>query len=146
MILKNYLTREKIKPAAFAARIGVSASTVTRFLRRERRPSLDLMRKIADATGGEVAELQDFVDDFPANAPIQVSSSDEPPGLERPQELRILIPRALLKKLGWKPSDQLVAVPHEDGAMVRRVPTLEELRELFRGADTSEYRDRRDRY
>ncbi len=146
MILKKYLAREKLKPAAFAARIGVSASTVTRFLRRERQPSLDLMRKIAEATGGEVAELQDFLADSPVVALTDLPPQIEPTELERPQEFRVLIPQALLNKFGWKSTDTLVAVPHKDGAMVRRAPTLEELRGLFKDADTSDYRDRRDRY
>src|SRR5579862_927567 len=101
MILKKYLARENLKPAAFAARIGVSPSTVSRFLRRERRPSLDLMRKIAEATDGEVADLQDFIDDFPIAAPADAPPEVERPGLERPQELRVLIPQALLKRIGW---------------------------------------------
>ena len=146
MILNKYLARQKLKPAAFAARIGVSPSTVTRLLRRERRPSLDLMRKIAQATDGEVANLADFVDDLPSTAPIEATAKDEPQGLERPQELRVVIPQALLDELGWKPSDTFVVIPHKGGAMVRRAPTLEEMRALFKGADTSDYRDRRDRY
>ena len=104
------------------------------------------MRKIAEATGGEVAELQDFIDDFPVAASTGVPPKVEPPGLERPQEFRVLIPQALLNKFGWKPTDTLVAVPHKDGAIVRRAPTIEELRGILKGADTSDYRDRRDRY
>ncbi len=61
MKLADYLSRENLKPSNFADTIGVPASTITRILKGERSPGLDVMRKIADATAGDVSALDDFV-------------------------------------------------------------------------------------
>jgi plasmid maintenance system antidote protein VapI len=61
MKLETYLTEQGIKPTAFAAEIGVAPSTITRLLRGERSPRLELMVAIKKATGGAVT-----IDDFMA--------------------------------------------------------------------------------
>lgn len=55
MKLATYLSENGKTPSAFAAEIGCPASTVTRLLRGERSPGVDLMAKIKNATGGKVA-------------------------------------------------------------------------------------------
>jgi len=54
MDLAAYLTEHKIKPATFAAEIGVPPSTITRILRGERDPRGATIRKIVEGTGGLV--------------------------------------------------------------------------------------------
>lgn len=54
MKLKTYLRDRQEKPAAFAARIDVAPSTITRILRGERTPRIDLIAKIKSATNGDV--------------------------------------------------------------------------------------------
>lgn len=63
MKLTDYLAREKMTATAFAARINVPVSTVTRLLANERSPRLDLLVKIRTATSGEVTP-NDFADTF----------------------------------------------------------------------------------
>lgn len=60
MKLEQYLTNNSIKPVAFAASIDVAPSTITRIIRGERLPRIDLVEKIKRATGGEVT-LEDFL-------------------------------------------------------------------------------------
>lgn len=55
MKLEQYLTDNQIKPVAFATSIGVSPSTITRIIRGERSPGIELIAKIMDETGGKVA-------------------------------------------------------------------------------------------
>jgi predicted transcriptional regulator len=54
MTLEQYLTERKIKPVAFAASIEVAPSTITRILRGERTPRIELIGKIKSATDGLV--------------------------------------------------------------------------------------------
>ncbi|MFE1598216.1 helix-turn-helix domain-containing protein [Methylobacterium sp. ID0610] len=54
MDLAAYLSEHDLKPANFAARIGVPASTITRILRGERDPRGATIRKIVEGTGGLV--------------------------------------------------------------------------------------------
>lgn len=54
MDLAAYLSKRKIKPAAFAAEIGVPPSTISRIMRGERDPRGATIRKIVDGSGGEV--------------------------------------------------------------------------------------------
>ena len=54
MKLETYLQSKDLKPTTFAAEIGVYPSTITRVLRGERFPSLDLGMKIDRATKGKV--------------------------------------------------------------------------------------------
>lgn len=59
MTLHRYLEQHSLRPSQFANRIGVPASTITRLLRGERRPSLETLRKITAATDGQV-KAEDF--------------------------------------------------------------------------------------
>jgi transcriptional regulator with XRE-family HTH domain len=60
MKLPDYLKRENITPSAFAERMGMPSSTITRILRGERKPSFEVTKKISEATNGEVARPEDF--------------------------------------------------------------------------------------
>lgn len=66
MKLEQYLSRENIKASAFAAEIGVAPSTITRLIKGERSPRLDLIMLIKEKTGGQVT-AEDFFDS-PAGA------------------------------------------------------------------------------
>lgn len=59
MTLDRFLSLSNTLPSQFAARIGVSASTITRIVRGERRPNLETLQKIVRATEGAVT-----ADDF----------------------------------------------------------------------------------
>ena len=54
MKLEQYLTDNQIKPVAFAASIGVAPSTITRILRGERSPGIDIIAKIKAGTDDKV--------------------------------------------------------------------------------------------
>jgi len=54
MQLGEYLTLTGQSPSAFAGKIKVPASTITRILRGERTPQLDTVAKIKVGTGGAV--------------------------------------------------------------------------------------------
>lgn len=60
MTLETWLFENKIKPSAFAARIGVAPSTITRLIKGERSPRLDLIASIQRETNGQVT-LADFL-------------------------------------------------------------------------------------
>lgn len=60
MKLEQYLRDNDIKPVAFASSIDVAPSTITRILRGERLPRIDLVEKIKRATGGLVT-VEDFL-------------------------------------------------------------------------------------
>jgi transcriptional regulator with XRE-family HTH domain len=55
MTLEQYLTETNTKPIAFAGSIGVAPSTITRILRGERSPGIEIIAKIETGTGGKVA-------------------------------------------------------------------------------------------
>jgi transcriptional regulator with XRE-family HTH domain len=71
MTLHEYLSSRDLKPSAFAAEIGVPASTITRILNGERSPGLELMRVIRDKTAGAVTP-NDFL---PALAPTETGAA-----------------------------------------------------------------------
>lgn len=60
MKLHEYLKSKNIKPAAFAASIDVAPSTITRIIRGERTPRIELAAKIKLATKGKV-KIDDFM-------------------------------------------------------------------------------------
>lgn len=66
MLLETYLAERKIKPAKFALDLRVPASTVTRVLKGQRKPGLDLLEKISKATNGLV-RAEDFFGQGPGN-------------------------------------------------------------------------------
>ena len=63
MTLNEYLVRNNLKDAEFAARIGCDRTTVFR-LRRGQRPSPKLLKAIVQETGG----LVDQADLYPIDA------------------------------------------------------------------------------
>jgi transcriptional regulator with XRE-family HTH domain len=67
MTLSEFLTDAELKPSVFAERLGVAPSTITRLLKRERKPGLDLAIRISDATGGKVTP-QDILAEFSNDA------------------------------------------------------------------------------
>lgn len=60
MTLEQYLTDTNIKPVAFATSIGVAPSTITRILRGERSPGIDIIAKIKTGTHGKV-DFEDWL-------------------------------------------------------------------------------------
>lgn len=65
MTLEEYLKAEGMNASAFAKLLNVTPSTVTRWLTTDRKPDLELMVKIEDATGGKVT-MRDFVAPHPS--------------------------------------------------------------------------------
>ena len=61
MKLSDYLAQPGKTATDIARECGVSVSTITRAAQPDGSPSLDLMRKIAAVTGGEVT-ANDFMD------------------------------------------------------------------------------------
>ena len=61
MKLKTWLTQSNIKRADFAAKIGITTATITRYLNGDRKPSADIFSKIFDVTKGNVTP-NDFYD------------------------------------------------------------------------------------
>ncbi len=59
---------------------------------------------------------------------------------------QVSIPKAVRDQLGWRPGQKLAFIPKGNGLLMIPVPNREELVGLTRGADTSDYRDRNDRY
>ncbi|HET7411645.1 MAG TPA: helix-turn-helix transcriptional regulator [Pararhizobium sp.] len=68
MKLRTYLKEHSETATAFASRIGVSVSSVSRLANGKREPDLELALKIRDATGGLV-QFEDMLK--PANDPPQ---------------------------------------------------------------------------
>ncbi len=61
-------------------------------------------------------------------------------------KFQISIPKEVRAQLNWKAGQTLAVVAQGKGVYIGPIPTIEDLRGLFRGADTSDYRDRNDRY
>lgn len=61
MQIAQWLKEQDVTATAFAARIGVSISTVTRIARGEVTPSPDTLRKIMAETGGAVTANDFFM-------------------------------------------------------------------------------------
>lgn len=61
MKLDQYLSETQKKPSVFAAEIGVAPSTITRLLKGERSPRLDLISLIQRHTEGKVT-ANDFLE------------------------------------------------------------------------------------
>ena len=75
MTLAEYIASENIKPSHLAARIGVSASTITRLLSGQRSPTIKFAAKIAEATNGKVTP-NDFAGVAPGQA-VAAFAEDE---------------------------------------------------------------------
>lgn len=61
-------------------------------------------------------------------------------------KFQISIPKEVRESQGWKSGQRLGFVPHGKHFMLVPVPTLDEVFGIAKGADTSDYRDRYDRY
>lgn len=61
-------------------------------------------------------------------------------------EFQIAIPEAILEAQRWHSGQQFALIPKGRGVLLIPVPSMEELRGIAKGADTSGYRDREDRY
>lgn len=61
-------------------------------------------------------------------------------------KFQICIPKAVREELGWKAGQSFVFIPKGKSVTLVPVPTWEELRGIAKGADTSDYRDRNDRF
>jgi len=58
---------------------------------------------------------------------------------------QVVIPKEIRERTGWKPGQKLSVIATAQGVHLVRVPTLEELRGIARGADTSGLREKADR-
>lgn len=56
--LLAYFDKSGERPSSLARKLGVEPSTVTRIIRGERRPSVDLVKRIESLTGIPRAELR----------------------------------------------------------------------------------------
>ena len=62
-------------------------------------------------------------------------------------KFQISIPKEVREKNGWKPGQKLAFVNRGGGSyQLVAVPKLEDIKGIAKGADTSNYRDRYDRY
>jgi predicted transcriptional regulator len=64
MKLLDYLALRNLTPTRFAEDVGIPASTITRIIKGERSPGLDVMAKIAKATADAVMP-NDFLPPVP---------------------------------------------------------------------------------
>ncbi len=76
MELRDYLNEREIQASSFAASIGVSVTTLYRYMARDRTPRRQIMALIADKTGGAVQPNDFFA--VQANAPIGVRTGAQP--------------------------------------------------------------------
>lgn len=61
-------------------------------------------------------------------------------------KFQISIPKAVREAQGWKAGEELVFIPKGGGVLLVRVPTIDELRGIAKGAKSEDIRDRNDRY
>lgn len=59
---------------------------------------------------------------------------------------QISIPKAVREQQHWEAGQEFVFIPKGKGVLVMPLPELDELAGLARGADTTAYRDREDRF
>ena len=59
---------------------------------------------------------------------------------------QISVPKAIRDDLHWEAGQQFVFIPKGKGVLLMPVPDLKQLAGLARGANTSGYRDREDRF
>lgn len=71
--LDTYLAQAGMTAAAFAAKLEVSAATISRLRKGKQTPSWELLRKIAIETNGAVSP-NDFLDSEPAPTPSEVAA------------------------------------------------------------------------
>ena len=73
MTLEKYLKSEGIRATHFAPKIGVSPSAVTRLINGQREPSAEVIRRIAEVTGGKV--MPNDMIPIPAVSPEQTTDA-----------------------------------------------------------------------
>jgi len=61
-------------------------------------------------------------------------------------KFQISIPKAVRDEQHWEAGQEFVFIPKGKGVLVMPVPELTELAGIAKGANTSAYRDRQDRY
>jgi AbrB family looped-hinge helix DNA binding protein len=61
-------------------------------------------------------------------------------------KFQISIPKAVREEQRWKAGQEFVFVPKGKGVLVMPVPELDQLAGIAKGARTTGYRDRKDRY
>jgi AbrB family looped-hinge helix DNA binding protein len=61
-------------------------------------------------------------------------------------KFQISIPKHVRESQGWQAGQKLAFIPSGKGYVLVPVPKLEDLLGSCKGADTSDYRDRYDRY
>ena len=61
-------------------------------------------------------------------------------------KFQISIPKAVREGQGWQAGQELVFIRKGKGVLVMPVPDRERLRGIAKGADTTDYRDRTDRF
>ncbi len=61
-------------------------------------------------------------------------------------KFQISIPKAVREEQHWQPGQEFVFIPKGKGVLVMPVPELKELAGIAKGANTADFRDRRDRY
>ncbi len=59
---------------------------------------------------------------------------------------KITIPKHILEMRNWKPGEELAFVQSSLGIALVRVPTIDELRGIARGADPTGYRERSEEF
>jgi len=66
MKLSDYISEKQTTASRFAGEVGVPVSTITRLLRGERRPGIDLVARITLVTDGAVTAEDFFQPTAPA--------------------------------------------------------------------------------
>ncbi|MEZ5792031.1 MAG: AbrB/MazE/SpoVT family DNA-binding domain-containing protein [Nitratireductor sp.] len=61
-------------------------------------------------------------------------------------KFQISIPKRIREAQHWKAGQEFVFIPKGDGVLLMPVPDLEDLAGMATGANTSDYRDRNDRF
>lgn len=59
---------------------------------------------------------------------------------------QISIPKSVREEQQWQSGQQFVFIPKGKGILVMPVPSLEQLKGIAAGADSTDYRDRNDRF
>ena len=61
-------------------------------------------------------------------------------------KFQISIPKAVRTEQHWEAGQEFVFIPKGKGVLLMPVPSLEDLKGMAKGANPSNYRDRKDRY
>jgi AbrB family looped-hinge helix DNA binding protein len=61
-------------------------------------------------------------------------------------KFQISIPKSVREEQHWQAGQQFVFIPKGKGMLIMPIPRFDELRGIAAGADTTDYRDRNDRF